>query len=84
MLPAIITLIVGTAMAKKRTEKKRAYNKVLMAAPQPDMRTECPKCKLKEKRPLKKTEKFTISGKPHRRGYYLCECGQWFARLLSD
>jgi hypothetical protein len=49
-----------------------------------DTRVQCPKCNIKSRRTLEKTERITISGKPRRRGYYKCECGQWFARLLQD
>jgi hypothetical protein len=76
--------MIRAAMNKK---KKKTRGKVLVVDPQPDMRTECPTCMAKAKRPLIKTVKITISGKPRRRGYYKCgvgTCKQSFCRLLSD
>jgi hypothetical protein len=81
--PATLILLLAE-FTEVMKPKKKQRGKVIVVPDEPDTRVQCPKCNIKSRRTLEKTERITISGKPRRRGYYKCECGQWFARLLQD
>ena len=96
-LPAVVLLISiqWCKMDNMRDEDEAKPTKpvrpgAVVIAPEPDIRTECPACHVKKKRPMQKT-KVATSGL--RRGYYRCDhvdtktgrkCRQWFCRVLSD